>query len=106
MNKKVIAAVFVIAASGVYKSAVAQKPITPVVMGAYIFLLVLSIMDMFGGAMSQLAGGLAMLAAVGTLLYDFPWTTISNVVTGKPTATPVAPKPTPQPAPSIAKNPV
>jgi hypothetical protein len=76
VNKKVIVAVFVIGGSGIVNAAVNKTAVTPVILGSYIFLLVLSVMDLFGGGASQLAGALAMLAMVGILLTEFPWGTI------------------------------
>jgi hypothetical protein len=80
MNKKVIVAVFIIGGSGVVKSAMAGTAITPVILGSYIFLLVLSVLDAFGGPVSTLAGGLAMVAAVTVLLTEFPWQVILGAI--------------------------
>jgi len=93
MNRKVIVAVFVVAASGVVNSWVNKKPITPVIMGAYIFLLMLAVMDTFGGQLSVLSGAFAMLAMTYVLLVEFPWQTIISTLQGKPatTGTPTPP---------------
>jgi hypothetical protein len=82
MNKKIIIATVVIAGSGVLNAWQNKKPITPVIMGAYIFVFVLAIMDMFGGQLSTLAGAFAMLAVVYVLLTEFPWTQIQNAISG------------------------
>lgn len=60
-----------------------QKPITPVIIGSYIFILIMSIMDMFGGGLSDLASALSMLAVTYVLLTEFPWSTILKFVQGK-----------------------
>jgi hypothetical protein len=86
MNKKVVVATVVIAGSGVVNAFMHKKAITPVIIGAYVFMLVLSIVDMFGGPIASLADGLAMLAVVYVLLSVFPWSTILSVVQGKKAA--------------------
>jgi hypothetical protein len=83
MNTKVITAVVVIAGAGVVSAWMAKKPISGVLIGSYILLLVLSLMDMFGGKLSQLASALAMLAVVYVLLTEIPWQTIIKVAQGK-----------------------
>jgi uncharacterized membrane protein len=83
MNKHIIASVMIIGASGVVNAWTNHKPITIVILGTYVFLLVLSIADMFGGQVSQLAGGMALLAALTVLLTEFPWNTVLGAVQGK-----------------------
>lgn len=83
MNKKVIIAVFIIGGSGVVNAATKGTAITPVILGSYIFLLVLSLADALGGPVAQLAGALAMLAAVVVVLTEFPWQTIISTLQGK-----------------------
>lgn len=82
MNKKIIIATVVIAASGVLKAWKAKAPITPVILGAYIFVFMLAIMDMFGGQLSTLAGAFAMLAVVYVLIHEFPWVQIQDIISG------------------------
>lgn len=96
MNKHIIVAVAVIAGAGVVNAFMNQKALTPVIIGAYIFLFVLSIMDMYGGPLSQLAGALAMLAVTYVLLTEVPWSQIITLVQGKAAAatTKTAVKPT------------
>jgi hypothetical protein len=83
MNTKVVTAVVVIAGAGIVNAWVSKKPITTVIIGSYILLLVLSLMDMFGGKVSQLASAIAMLAVVYVLLTEFPWQQLINLSTGK-----------------------
>lgn len=80
MNKKIIAAAALIGFSGVVKAASSKAPLTPVITGAYIFLLMLAILDMFGGQASTLASALAMLAALYVLLTEFPWQSVVSAV--------------------------
>jgi hypothetical protein len=82
MNKKIIIATVVIAGSGVLNAWQNKKPITPVILGAYIFVFILAILDMFGGQLSTLAGALAMLAVVYILIHEFPWTQIQDAING------------------------
>lgn len=83
MNKKIVIAAFVITGSGVIRAASKHEAITPVIMGAYIFILMLSIMDIFGGPVSDLAGALALVAVVGILLNQFPWSLLISILTTK-----------------------
>lgn len=85
MNKHIIAATLIIGGSGVIKAWQSKKPITPVILGSYVFMLVLSIADLAGGQVSQLAGAIAMVAMITVILNT--WTpilsTITKAVTGK-----------------------
>jgi len=83
MNTKIVVATVVVAASGLTNAWLNKKPITPIIIGAYILLLVLSVLDMFGGGLSQLASGIAMVAVVYVLLTEFPWQQIIGLVQGK-----------------------
>lgn len=76
-------AVVVVTASGVVNAILNKKALTPVIIGSYVFLFVLSVMDMYGGPMSSLAGALAMLAVTFVLLTEVPWQTIIGLVQGK-----------------------
>ena len=82
MNQKIVVAVFIIGGSGIIHAVVNKTAITPVIIGSYIFLLVASILDIFGGQASQFAGALALLAATYVLLTEFPWTQILGMVKG------------------------
>lgn len=57
-------------------------PVTPIIMGAYVVLLVLAVVDLFGPQAARIAGGLAMLALVYTILTQFPWTAIAAGLAG------------------------
>lgn len=82
MNKKVIVAAFVIVGSGVVNSFMAHHAITPVILGGYIFVLVLALLDMFGPPLSTIAGGLAMVAVVFVILNTFPWQQVLGALHG------------------------
>ena len=79
MNKHIIAATLVIGGSGVIKAWQSNQPITPVIIGSYVFMLVLSILDLFGGQVSTLAGALAMVAMIGVILNT--WTPLLSTIT-------------------------
>ena len=85
MNKQIVIAVVIIGGSGVVNGLIAKKPLTAVIMGSYILLLVLSIMDMYGGPLSTLSGAIAMLAATFVVITELPWKTIIGAVQGKKT---------------------
>ena len=68
MNKHIIAATLIIGGSGVIRAWQTKKPLTPVILGSYVFMLVLSLADMFGGKMSQVAGAIAMVAVIAVIL--------------------------------------
>ena len=82
MNRKIVVATLVIGASGIVNSWNAKPPkaITPVILGTYVFMLVLALLDAFGGPIAQLAGALAMLAMLTVILTEFPWGTILGLV--------------------------
>lgn len=83
MNRKIVVSVVIITAAGIANAWTNSKPITGVVIGSYILLLVLSILDMFGGPLSTLSGAIAMVAVVYVLLHEFPWQTLINLAQGK-----------------------
>lgn len=87
MNKKIIVAAFVIVGSGVVNGFMQKKAITPIILGGYIFVLVLALIDMFGPPLSTLASALAMLAVVMILLTEVPWNTILGALQGKRSGT-------------------
>lgn len=103
MNKQIIGAVVIIGASGVIAAWVGKKPITKVILGSYILLFVLSLMDLFGGGISRLGSALAMIAVLYVLLNEFPWQTLIGALQGKATAAVSATK-TKQPATQVTLN--
>lgn len=80
MNKQIVAAAVLIGATGVIGAASGGRPLTPVIIGTYVFLLALAILDMFGGQFSPFASALAMLAALYVLITEFPWNTLLSAV--------------------------
>lgn len=86
MNKKIVIATLIIGGSGIVNSITRKKPITPVIIGSFVFMLVLSIADAVGGPLSTVAGGLAMVAMVYVLVAEFPWDTVLKALKGTSTA--------------------
>lgn len=72
VNKQVIASTLVIMAVGIVHAWTAKPPqgITSVVMGGYGVMLVLAVIDLFGGGMQRLASALSLLAVVFVLLLE------------------------------------
>lgn len=79
INKHIIVAGVVIGLSGAYTAYAAKRPITPVLLGDFIFMGLLSLLDLFGGGLSTLASAIAMIAVVVALVGTvtrkpiFPW---------------------------------
>lgn len=85
MNKQIVVAAFIITGAGIVNSLSSNppKPITRTVMGGYIFLLVLSFLDLAGGSVAKIASALSMLAVVYVLLNVFPWGLVLSTLKGK-----------------------
>lgn len=85
MNKQIVIAAILITLAGVVNSLTSKppKPISRTVMGGYIFLLVLSLLDLFGGPIAKIASAMSMVAVVYVLLNVFPWQTVLGAVQKK-----------------------
>jgi len=85
INRKIIFAGFLLICGGIVRSVNAKKKLTPVLVGGYIFVLLLSILDAFGGYFSEISGALALLACVVVILSPdiFPWNTIFDALNKK-----------------------
>lgn len=90
MNKHIVIATIVIGASGVMDAILNNKPLTPVIMGSFIFLLLLSLADAIGGGLSQLASGLSMIAMLYVLLTVFPWNVVLKAIGLQPVHMPLS----------------
>jgi hypothetical protein len=68
VNKKIVITGFIIIGGGVLNVWIGAKSnqasVTGVIVGGYVLILILSLLDAFGGQLSTLAGALALLAAV------------------------------------------
>jgi hypothetical protein len=83
INCHVITAVVVIGGAGVVNAWGHQKPAYRLVVGAMVFLLVLSLLDAFGGAASSIASGLAMLAMVYGVINLVPFDALMGALGSK-----------------------
>lgn len=70
VNRQVIASTLIIMAVGIVHAWQAKQGITAVVMGGYGVMIVLSVIDLFGGGMAQVASALSLLAVVFVLLLE------------------------------------
>lgn len=62
----------VILTLGFTKAAIKQQPLTPVIEGGIVVVLLLSLLDSFGDEWSSFASAMAVLAAVSVVYADFP----------------------------------
>ena len=68
VNRPVMIAVIGIGGIAFVNAVIAKKPVTRIVLAVYLLLLLLGILDAFGGLFSTLASAIAMLAFVTMLL--------------------------------------
>ena len=73
MNKKIAVVGFIIVGGGLIKAWTANPPqaITPVIIGGYVFILLLALLDAFGGPLGNLAGALAIVAGIYVVLTEY-----------------------------------
>jgi hypothetical protein len=70
MNRAVVTAGFVVVSFGVVRVITTKQPITPVIVGGYVFTVALAIGDAVGGPLSEIASALAVLAIVYILISE------------------------------------
>lgn len=90
-SRLILASVAGIAAVSIFNAVQKKQGITRIVAGAYILLLLLSLLDLFGGAWAQIAGGIAMLALVTVVLTQIPWASLTLFTKGSTATTATAP---------------
>lgn len=83
INRHIIFAGAVIGTAGIINGWSHNRANTPVVVGTFVFVLMLALIDAVGGPVSRLASALAMIAVLVVLLDEFPWTTILATISGK-----------------------
>lgn len=83
MNNTIVVAALVITSAGVVNATTNKTSISRVVMGGYVFLLVLSLIDVFGGPVAKIASALSMVAMLYVLLNVFPWQVVLKTLQGK-----------------------
>lgn len=96
MNKHIVVTGFIIAGGGVltyYFGKEKATTLTRVIIGAFVLVIVLSILDMFGGPVSTLASALAMLAAVFVIVSTYlpVFQDLTSATQGKAPASTTAP---------------
>lgn len=80
MNKTIVAGVLLITATGIIKVWTTGGSFSHVLIGGYVLLLVLAVLDFFGGPFASLANTLVMLAVVTIVLYEFPWKPLLHAI--------------------------
>lgn len=83
INRQIIFSGFIIVGTGIIRATQGKSDYTTVLVGGYVFILVLSIMDAFGGNLSRFSGALALLAAAYVVIDKFPWDVVINLIKGK-----------------------
>jgi hypothetical protein len=83
INRTILFSALVIGIAGVTQSFLRTGKFSRALIGAYVFLLLLSMIDLIGGGASQLASALAILAVLYVLLTQFPWAQLYSAVTTK-----------------------
>jgi len=78
MNKTIVASTAIITGSGLVNAYTKKQPITRVIIGGYVLMLMLSIGDLFGGDFAKIMSAIAVLAATYVLLTEFPWAAIRS----------------------------
>lgn len=88
VNKPVIVAVIGISAISIVRlwaipklataSTANTKPVTPILMGAYVVLVVAALLDLFGGQLSIIVGRICLLALLTVILTQFPWSVVTQ----------------------------
>lgn len=88
MNRQVLVSGVVIGVLGITTAIGQQKPISRVILGAYIFTGLLALLDAFGGILSQVASGLALVAMTTAVVTLAPGIgdLIGKVIKGAPKA--------------------
>lgn len=80
INRTIIFSALIIGISGVLQSFLRTGHFSRALIGSYVFLLLLSLVDLVGGAASQFASALAILAALYVVLTQFPWSQLAGSV--------------------------
>lgn len=82
VNKHVIIATAGLMAVGVIKKVENKDSVySTVFIGGFIFMLALSVADLFGGNMSKLASGLAYVALINGILTEIPPSFLTKITT-------------------------
>lgn len=91
VNHKIVVAVFGVGAIAMFNSVVFNRspagqntgqPISKILLGTYVLLLLLGLLDIIGGVVSQIAGGIALLALLTMALTQIPWGALGTLAQG------------------------
>jgi uncharacterized membrane protein len=82
MNRTVLFAALFIGLVGGLQAFMNHGKLSRVLIGTYVLLLLLALVDAIGGAASQLASALALLAALYAGLTQAPWQQLLRTVNG------------------------
>lgn len=82
VNRPIIIGALGITATGVVSAVAKKRPVTPVIIGGYILTLAAAVVDLVGGQISVLMGGIVLAALFGVILTEVPWDTVLSLVKG------------------------
>lgn len=82
MNRTVLFAALFIGLVGAAQVYVTKGSMTRVLIGTYVLILLLALLDAIGGAASQLASAFAILAVIYAGLTQAPWQQLLKAVQG------------------------
>lgn len=70
INKKIVVSGMVIMAAGIWKAWTSKppKPISRIILGGYVLMILLAIVDTFGGQAANITGNIALVAMATMLL--------------------------------------
>jgi hypothetical protein len=80
INRTVLFAALFLGVVGGIQAFVNHGSISRVLIGTYVFLLMLGLLDAIGGAASQLASAFAILAVLYATLTQFPWAQLAQAI--------------------------
>ena len=72
-EKQIILAGFIIVGLGAARSFTDNKPVTPVLEGSLVAILLLSLLAAFGEQQAKLAGAMALLVALSSIFINVPY---------------------------------
>lgn len=70
MNRAILAGVVLIGVTGSITALIRKQPVTPILVGSYVLLVILALLDLFGGPISKIAGGIALVAGLAVFLTE------------------------------------
>lgn len=92
VNKKLIAGILIIAGVSGLNAVITGKPVTKIVIGADILFIILAIADYFGTSQT-IVDALVYLGVGTTLLTEFPWQGVLNIINAQGQSAPTGSEP-------------